>query len=113
MSIDTYNEIDYYREEEGKAFHAACVAEVAKFFGEPEDVTLERLNRRIYKATDCGAWVNFSMTKPAVQFGCIIEGSDAELQCDWLVWPFEQAHIEAALQWLEDESDVLWKEANL
>lgn len=36
----------------------------------------ERIDRAIYKGTDCGAWVRFD--EQGVMVGTIVEGSDAE-----------------------------------
>lgn len=89
------------------------------------------LNRRIYNDTRCGAsmsiqdsqgtwhhnrgnnasWNNIqSIIAFSVQ--TIVEGSDAEVNCDPFILPVDSAQVDAAIAWMEAEADRLWNAAN-
>jgi hypothetical protein len=48
---------------------------IAKSCGD-KSLTPERIDRAVYKGTDCGAWVRFD--EKGIMVGTIVEGSDAE-----------------------------------
>jgi hypothetical protein len=71
------NEIDLYRMQENEAFGAWLIEAI----GEPMGITgpdaAQRIDRAVYKGTQCGAWVRFD--EKGIMVGAIIEGTDAEL----------------------------------
>ena len=87
-----------------------------------------QLNRRIYKGTDCGAWISvrtpdgkwhhngqdWSSVKAIDAFliGTIIEGSDAEIQSAPFILPVTKAEVGHYIADMETEADRLWQEAN-
>lgn len=78
--------------------------------GEDEAHRIARLNKIVYKNTDCGAWVQVHPDR--VVIGSIVEGSDAEVPgCD-LPFPFDIEAWDETIQYVEDEADLLWREAN-
>ena len=107
-----YDEIDYHKDCENKEVHAQVVAEVAAFFGLGPDVPYSRIEKAVYRGTDCGAWVKFSMREHSVTFGSIVEGADAEATPVTLQWPFGPCAIEDALQAVENSADEIWHEWN-
>jgi hypothetical protein len=94
----------------------------------------QQLPRRIYKDTACGAWISvrladgreFSGERDSwptaeeldaagpltVTIGSIVEGSDAEVQAVPFTLPCPRRELTDAIQYVEDEADRLWREAN-
>jgi hypothetical protein len=63
----------YIAGEDANAFGEFLVSTIAELYGakpRPESV-----DRAVYKATDCGAWVRFDAE--GIKVGTIVEGSDA------------------------------------
>lgn len=77
--------------------------------------TIKSCERRIYKDTSCGAWIDFpGCGTIRTIIGTIVEGSDVE-PCVWpeeLVWPFTQEELEHAIEEIEAEADAKWHEIN-
>jgi hypothetical protein len=89
----------------------------------------EGLNRRLYKDTECGAWISvqtpdgvwhhcgqdWSGVREVVAFkiGGIVEGSDAEIEGDPFVLPVEEEYVDAWIAEVEDQAEELWREANV
>lgn len=70
----------------------------------------ESLSHRVYKGTDCGAWLK--VIDGGVEIGSIVEGSDAETTTYKLCYPFSEKLFWDDLQRVEDEASMLWDEAN-
>ena len=92
---------------------AALVSEVAIHFGLPEDAEESLIKKAIFKGTNCGAWIEFTVTGIAV--GSIVEGSDVDCTSHALIWTGEEdvgAWIDNALAEIEEEANYIWKEWN-
>ena len=77
----------------------------------------DRWDRAIYKGTDCGAWMRInrdgdSWPEIYVSIGSIVEGSDAEVTAEDLVWPFTRDQFWETVEWVNQEASMLWDEAN-
>ena len=89
--------------------------ELADLYGcEP---TEEAIRRAVYKGTACGAWVHFPAGKPnRVEIGSIVEGSDAEVRADPVLYEDGGeafiARYREAIEYVEGEAVILWDEAN-
>lgn len=68
----------YERGQESAAWGQFLVESIARWCGlsGDEDRLASRIDRAIYKSTNCGAWVRFDET--GIVVGTIVEGSDAE-----------------------------------
>ena len=73
-------------------------------------IEVDDIEKAIYDGTYCGAWINWD--EKEIRIGSIVEGSDAEFECDPLVFPFDSEDFEQALIWLEAETDREWRECN-
>ena len=69
----------------------------------------DRLDREVYKYTDCGAWFNHSETGFAI--GSIVEGSDAEFSRNFF-YPVESDAVDMWIAELEILCEDAWHEAN-
>lgn len=81
------------------------IEDLAEYLG----ITVDDLERAIYKYTACGAWITWSST--AVTVGTIVEGSDAEFS-RVLPFPFTGEDFDDSILELEDLADEAWHEAN-
>jgi hypothetical protein len=72
--------------------------------------TIEQAKKHLYKGTDCGAWIQFE--ENGIQLGSIVEGSDAEVSTDSLLYPFTSKSLEETIAYIESEASCLWEEAN-
>lgn len=72
--------------------------------------TIEQAKRNLYKATVCGAWIDFQ--EQGIELGSIVEGSDCEVSTDPLFYPFAQEDFERTIAYIEEEAETLWNEAN-
>lgn len=70
----------------------------------------EALSRRVYKATDCGAWL--AKTHDGVQVGSIVEGTDATTDTHDLQYPFTPAEFWTALEEVEAEASYIWNQTH-
>lgn len=73
--------------------------------------TIESVSHRIYKGTDCGAWVAERTVNgsPGIGIGSIVEGVDQCTQVQELAYPFTSKQFWAAVQAVENEADEIWK----
>lgn len=78
--------------------------------GSPRGNNSLRLNSQVYKSTSCGAWAR--LLPNGVIFGSIVEGSEAEVNTDPLIFPFTEDALKKTLNYIEREADILWREAN-
>ncbi len=91
----------------------------------PREVTPRDIGRTIYKNTTCGAHTTFLFPggvslyyndelPPGLSFaacigvklGSIVEGSDAEIDADPLLFPFPGADFDLTISWIEGEVDA-------
>ena len=78
-------------------------------FAEYLGVGKNEIEKAIYKATACGAWIDWNTS--GIRIGSIVEGSDAEFSQEF-TFPVSSETIEAWLEELEELTDEAWKEAN-
>lgn len=125
------NEIEYERMQEDAAIGQAIADNLNAILGDAPDV--RALYRRIYKYTECGAWLSVRLHDGSVRHcgqlndvkngdvrallvGSIVENSDAEVRADWIdLFDYETptdavAAFDAAVQWVDDEACSLWSE---
>jgi hypothetical protein len=69
----------------------------------------QRLQRAIYKGTDCGAWIR--CWENEVVIGSIVEGSDAEFT-ESMTYPFESDDYDWKLDFLEEQCAYEWERCN-
>lgn len=77
---------------------------------------------RIVKKTQSGPltlFITFMVDVPVMKahqggvlFGSIVEGSDAEVMPEELLFPFSAADLDRTIEYIEEEADWLWHEAN-
>lgn len=74
--------------------------------------TEAQCRRRLYKATDCGAWVEFG--EDGITLGSIVEGCDFGTNVYLLRWGngFKAEDIQARIDEIEREAEALWKWCN-
>lgn len=80
----------------------------ARVHGDTVEMMNQRLSHRVYKDTRCGAWAK--LLEDGVQFGSIVEGSDAEATGDPLRYPFTSEEVVNALEWVESRVDEILSE---
>jgi hypothetical protein len=82
----------------------------------PEKELVGRIERLVYKYTDCGAW--FSVLRDGkqaargVQVGSIVEGIEPTTETHTLMFPFAPGAFMKALQAVEDEAAALWNDTH-
>lgn len=72
-----------------------------------EEELMRRIDRGIYKGTDCGAWV--AQRPNGIAIGSIVEGADYDAETKELQFPFTMAQFWDACQAVEDSADEIWK----
>ena len=82
------DEVDSHRMEEDIGLGSELVKRVMEHFGLEESDPVHRLEKAIFKGTDCGAWIEFTETGLAV--GSIVEGSDVSCTTQTLIWTGEE-----------------------
>jgi len=83
----------------------------------PDDEALAKVARALYKATDCGMFIERLTQTPegrisAVVIGSIVEGHDANTESYEFSFPFWITDFNEAIEAIEAEADVMWHEAN-
>ena len=78
---------------------------------EEEDASESLFSKRIYKGTDCGAWLAFENSK-TITLGSIVEGVDFGTEVHTLVWPFTKEDFWEALEAIEDEARYIWDQTH-
>ncbi len=130
------NEIDYERMQEDAAIGQAIVANLEAILSEnAADMTVESLNRSLYKYTECGAHLSVQLHDGTwrhsgdltgikngdvrqLLVGSIVEGSDADVcaePIDLLAFEDPQEAVRVfnkTVEWVNDEACTLWHEAN-
>ena len=89
-----------------------------KFFNDPA-----AYDRDVYRVVDLSPnskQVTFTLDRRqqiphagGVLVGSIVEGSEAEFTCSPLYFPIAEKNWDQAIEWLEGECDLAWREANL
>lgn len=89
--------------------------------------------RAFYKSIGCGPWTCYTLRDggkvyyeddrankddwyeecDGVQFGSIVEGSDVEIDAEWLSFPFTSDELDAVLAGIDKEATFYWKRDNL
>ena len=77
-----------------------------------EEDTIARIDRAIYKVTECGAHLSLTDDKKGVFIGSIVEGSDVEINADPLTFPFDSEEFWNTVRWVNDEACAEWHIAN-
>lgn len=89
------------------------IFDLARHFGVGESgdaaAVQARLERAIYKGTDCGAWIKCWTDE--VVIGSIVEGSDAEFT-ESLQYPFTGEQFDMNLDFLEEQCADAFYRAN-
>jgi len=106
------------------------LADLCEFFEVDEPRSLPR---RIYKNTDCGASISLQLsdgawlhtgfpgwedltdktTILAFTLQTIVEGSDATVDSQSFVLPVTQESVKRFIDYMEEEAERLWQEANV
>lgn len=130
------NEIDYERMQEDAAIGQAIAANLEAILSEnAADMTVESLDRSLYKYTECGAYLSVQLHDGTwrhsgdltgiensnvrqLLVGSIVEGSDAEVCADPIDLidyddPQEAVRVfNKTVEWVNDEACTLWHEVN-
>ena len=72
---------------------------------------LERyIDRRIYKATSCGAWLRFINidNTDAIEVGSIVEGVEQCAESNKLKIPFLESDLWSAIDDIEEQCKTIW-----
>jgi|TARA_R110000824_G_scaffold124513_1_gene283084 hypothetical protein len=107
------SEIEYERTEEEIGLGKELQDRVAVHFGLEEGCPVHRIEKALFKGTDCGAWIEF--TEHGLAVGSTVEGSDVDCETCFLDWTGEEnvgLFLDKALDEIELEADRLWRECN-
>jgi hypothetical protein len=76
-------------------------------------LTVKSIERRLYKDTSCGAWIDLK-DRRCVVVGTIIEGSCVEPMVSprRLWYPFPSDLLDDAIEAIEKDADVVWAHIN-
>jgi len=74
------------------------------------DPTERSLSRRVYKSTECGAWL--VLVEGGVRVGSIVEGTDRCADPVTLTYPFLAGEFWEALEDIERQCNTIWKETH-
>ena len=85
-------------------------ADVAAHFGMALDDPWHRVEKAVYKGTDCGAWIECTETE--LRVGSIVEGSDVDCQTHILTLPTTGEALDEAFKAVEPEAQEIWNEWN-
>jgi hypothetical protein len=66
--------------------------------------------KRVYKGTDCGAWI--TVKGATVTLGSIVEGSHYDVNPRALAWPFTKEDFWNALEEIEQEAQTIWDDTH-
>lgn len=100
-------------ENKTKMIHS--VQDLAEHMGEDPDES--RMSRRLYKSTDCGAWLRFEWDQAGTKVmgvcvGSIVEGVEQCAETRHLTFPFTEHDWDDAVQAVEDDVDQIWAETH-
>lgn len=88
------------------------------YFGLGVEASWSKLQKAVFKGTDCGAFIHHLDPKDEVggpfgiAVGSIVEGSDVGTETHYLYYPFTRSDLSRALDAVEVEAEALWQEAN-
>lgn len=84
-------------------------AVVADALDQPPDSTWVRLDRCVFKQTECGASLYHSDEVPGrVVFSSIVEGIEQTTEAHTLEWPFTVAQVQEVIAKVEAEAGAIW-----
>lgn len=84
--------------------------EVGVFTENANDAELaNRISNAIYKYTSSGVSVKIKENKVFVN--CIVEGTDAEVNCKPFSFPFERQQFWDCVDYVDDEASRIWNES--
>lgn len=72
--------------------------------------TIASIDRRVYKDTACGAWVQ--EIDGGIEIGSIVEGTDECAETQQLLYPFSGEAFDAAVKLVEEDVDRIWNETH-
>jgi hypothetical protein len=75
-----------------------------------EEEMQRSISRRVYKGTDCGAWVSYQET--GVKVGSIVEGCDYGTGVYELTYPFDIKEFWGKLTEVEEDATRIWNETH-
>jgi len=103
----------YEHGEEQRAMGEDLTDRVAVYFGLEKGCPVHRIQKALFKGTACGAWIQF--TESGLAVGSIVEGSDIDCESHYFDWTGEEdveSFLSKALDEIELEADILWRERN-
>jgi len=71
-----------------------------------EDRMKSRMDKAIYRGTECGAWISHRHAGVAV--GSIVEGCDHDTEVHELLYPFDKKDFWGKLEEVEQEVTSIW-----
>jgi len=84
--------------------------------GERVEAMQKIASRRVYKATDCGAWLAFrgdaEVGEVGITVGSIVEGADFGTEEHTLDYPFTADAFWSSLDEIEKEASYIWKQTH-
>lgn len=78
---------------------------------EPEHACADRFSNRVYKGTDCGAWLGIVDSR-TIMMGSIVEGCDFGTESHTLEWPFTKEAFWDVLEDIESEASYIWDQTH-
>lgn len=88
-------------------------------FEQLRDMKVEGSVKRVTQRGPLTLFITFTVDAPVLKkheggvlFGSIVEGSDAEVMPEELLFPIAPSELDRAIESIEDEADWLWHEAN-
>jgi len=92
-------------------------ADVATYFGMEPGAAWHRVEKAVFKGTDCGAWIKFEFAAEEnggsyLLVGSIVEGSDADCDTIRLKLPTTGEALGEALDCVDTQAAEIWKEWN-
>jgi|6_EtaG_2_1085325.scaffolds.fasta_scaffold00081_34 hypothetical protein len=92
-------------------------ADVATYFGLEPGAPWHRVEKAVFKGTDCGAWIKFEFAAKEnggsfLLVGSIVEGSHVDCQTIRLKLPTTGEELGNALDAVEEEAAQIWNEWN-
>ena len=86
------------------------VQDIAVHFGPERGTEWHRVQKALFKGTECGAWIEAMHGQ--IKVGSIVEGADVNCTPHVLSFPFHSSELEHALDMIEDEAEAIWQEWN-
>lgn len=92
------------------------IGDVLEYYGLSRDAPFAQLEKAVYRATDCGAFIEQIVPQDGVgesfgiTLGSNIEGSDVQTEMHHLYYPFAATELATALDLVELEASELWQQ---